>query len=177
MSLREKTMEVIPCDVPSCEQRTYARGHLPPHVGLERFLVLVMFKLRGGAGRLLSGAPKRITLGSWRAYNLLRFLIPPCGTRCVRPTMFCFKKACRGIESQPTERWRMGSVRYGVNFVQHDVDMKVLLVVVSDDHVQMFVEPKCFSVCTAASPTLRDADVRLVAMPVRNGTLHRGNAG
>ena len=60
----------------------------------------------------------------------------------MRPTIFCFKKACRGIESQPTERWRMSSVRYGVNLVHHDVDMEVLLVVVSDDHVQVFVEPK-----------------------------------
>ena len=58
MSLREKTMEVIPRDILSGKQCANTRSNLPTHIRLERFLILVMFKLRGGSGRML--------LGKWR---------------------------------------------------------------------------------------------------------------
>ena len=35
MSLREKAMEVIPCDIPSGKQSAYSRSNLPSHIRLE----------------------------------------------------------------------------------------------------------------------------------------------
>ena len=35
MSLREKAMEVIPCDILSGKQCAYTRSNLPSHIGLE----------------------------------------------------------------------------------------------------------------------------------------------
>jgi hypothetical protein len=35
MGFGEKEMEMLPCDIPSCEERVYARSNLRSHVGLE----------------------------------------------------------------------------------------------------------------------------------------------
>jgi hypothetical protein len=64
LSLGEKAMEVIPRNITSGNQFGYAWSNLPPHERLERFLILVMFKLCSGSGRLLSRTSRSITFAS-----------------------------------------------------------------------------------------------------------------
>jgi len=57
-------------------------------------------------------------------------------------TVFGFERACSGIKSDPITVRRMGLVCFGMNSVYHDVNMKVLLVFVSDENVLVFLEAK-----------------------------------
>src|ERR1035437_6636529 len=94
-----------------------------------------MFKLCSGTCRLLSVGPKRNAFGSRHRYSLFRFLIPSCHTRRVRPTMLCFEETCCGIESEPVAIWCMCPECLRMNLVDHDVNMKMLFVVVSNNHI------------------------------------------
>ena len=51
--------------------------------------------------------------------------------------MFCFKEAYCGIQSELITIGRMCSESLHVNLVEHDVNVKVLLVVVRNDHELM----------------------------------------
>jgi len=57
--------------------------------------------------------------------------------------MFRFKKAYCGIQGEPIAIWRMCSESLQMNLVEHDVDVKMPLVVVRDDHELMASISKC----------------------------------
>src|ERR1039457_6374263 len=57
--------------------------------------------------------------------------------------MFRFKEAYCGIQSEPVTIWRMCSERLHMNLVEHDVDVKMLFVVVRNDHELMAFISKC----------------------------------
>jgi len=137
-------MEVIPRDILSRQKFPDNGGHFLPDIGLQRFLIVVMFELCRRPRRLLSGRSKRITFESRQRYSLLRFLIPSSHARCMCPTIFRFEEACCGIESEPIVISCRGSERFRMNFVHHDVDMEMPFVVVSDDHILMVFISKRF---------------------------------
>src|ERR1035437_1815612 len=67
--------------------------------------------------------------------------------------MFRFKKAHCGIESEPIAIRRMCSESLKMNLVEHDVDVKVLFVVVRDDHELMaFISERLHRVQRAIYP-------------------------
>ena len=114
-----------------------------------------MFKLCGGSGRMLLGRSGRIALGFRYEYGLLSILLPAHWTRRVCPTMFRFKKAYCGIESEPIAIWRMCSESLQMNLVEHDVDVKMLLVIVRDDHeLVAFISERLQCVQRAIYPLL-----------------------
>src|ERR1039458_3395328 len=78
-----------------------------------------------------------MALGFRLQYSLLRILVPSHRTRRVGPAMFCFKEAYCGIQSEPIAIGRMCSESLQMNLVEHDVNVKMLLVVVCDDHELM----------------------------------------
>jgi len=80
---------------------------------------------------------KRIAFGSRQTYSLFRFLIPSSHSRCMCPAILGFEETCCGIESEPIVISCRGSERLRMNFVHHDVDMKMLFVVVRDNHILM----------------------------------------
>jgi len=61
----------------------------------------------------------------------------------VCPAMFRFKEAYCSIQNEPVTIGRMCSESLHMNLVEHDVDVKVLLVVVCDDHELMAFVAKC----------------------------------
>src|ERR1017187_3571252 len=103
-----------------------------------------MFKLCSGSSRMLLGRLRRMALGFRLQYSLLRILIPSHRTRRVCPAMFRFKEAYCGIQSEPVTIWRMCSESLRVNLVEHDVYMKMLFVVVRDDHILVVSVSECF---------------------------------
>src|ERR1035438_5485235 len=96
-----------------------------------------MFKLCSGSTRMLLGKSKRPALGFRLQYSLFCFLIPSHRTWRVCPAMFRFKEAHCGIESEPIAIWCMRPQGLHVNLVEHDVDVKMLFVVVCNDHELM----------------------------------------
>jgi len=68
------------------------------------------------------------------------YLVPSHWTRCVGPAILGFKMANCAIECEPTIGWCMRSVGFRVNLVHHDVNMKMLLVFVSNENVLVFLE-------------------------------------
>ena len=67
--------------------------------------------------------------------------------------MFRFKKAYCGIQSEPVTIWRMCSESLQMNLVEHDVDVKMLLVIVRDDHELMaFISERLQCVQRAIHP-------------------------
>ena len=69
------------------------------------------------------------------------------------PAMFRFKEAHCGIESEPVTIWRMCPERLHMNLVEHDVDVKVLFIVVRDDHELMaFISERLHRVQRAIYP-------------------------
>ena len=78
-----------------------------------------------------------MALGFRLQYSLLSILIPSHRTRRMCPTMSRLEVAYCGIESEPIAIWRMRSESLQMNLVEHDVDVKVLFVVVCDDHELM----------------------------------------
>jgi len=102
-----------------------------------------MFKLCSGSPRMLLGRSKRNAFGSRHRYSLFRFLIPSCHAGRVRPTMLRFEETCCGIESEPITVWRMRSESLHMNLVEHDVDVKMLFVVMCDDHELMAFISEC----------------------------------
>ena len=58
------------------------------------------------------------------------------------PAILGFKMAYCAVKSDPISVRSMGFVCFGMNSVYHDVNMKVLLVVVSDENVLVFLEAK-----------------------------------
>jgi hypothetical protein len=64
-----------------------------------------------------------------------------------------------------------------MNLVHHDVNMKMLLVVVSDDNVLVVLVAKLVQRVQGRINPLCATDVLLEAMPVHSGKLHRCNVG
>src|ERR1035438_8607107 len=103
-----------------------------------------MFKLCSGSTRMLLGRARSNSFGSRHRYSLFRFLIPSCHAGRVRPTMLRFEETCSGIESQPVAIWRVCPESLRVNLVEHNVYMKMLFVVVRDDHILVVSVSECF---------------------------------
>ena len=59
------------------------------------------------------------------------------------PAIFRFEEAYCGIESEPVTIWCMCSESLWMNLVHHDVDVKMLFVVVRDDHILMVFVSEC----------------------------------
>ena len=96
-----------------------------------------------------------MALGFRLQYSLLSILIPSHRTRRMCPTMSRFEVAYCGIESEPIAIWRMRSESLQMNLVEHDVDVKVLFVVVCDDHELMaFISERLQCVQRAIYPLL-----------------------
>jgi hypothetical protein len=135
-------MEILPSDVASGKQFANARGYLPLNVGLERFFVVVMLELCGGASGLISSCSGRIAFGSGCPHSFLSGLVPAGRTGGVGPTVLGFKRAYRGIKDDPISIRRMGFECYGMNLVQHDVNMEMSFVVVGNDHILVALVPE-----------------------------------
>jgi hypothetical protein len=101
-----------------------------------------MFILGRGANRLVFNGPGLIALGSECPHSLLSGLVPSHWTKRVGPAILGFKMAYCAIETEPTISWCMRSIRNRVNLVYHDMDMEVLLVVVSNENVLVLLEAK-----------------------------------
>src|SRR5208337_3076095 len=102
-----------------------------------------MFKLCSSSSRMLLSRSRHMALGFRLQYSLLRILVPSHRTRRVGPAMFRFKKACCGIESEPIAIWRMCAERLQMDLVEHNVDVKMLFVVVRNDHELMAFISEC----------------------------------
>ena len=124
------------------------RGHFPPYVGLQRFLIVIMFQLCRCPCRLLSGSTGVHCVRILEcAYSLFRFLIPSRRAWRMCPAIFRFEDAHCGIESQPVPIWCMRFEGLRMNLVHHDVDVKVLLVIVRDNHILMVPVSECAETC------------------------------
>jgi hypothetical protein len=55
---------VVPRDVLSRQKLPDTWGHFSPDIGLQRFLIVIMFELRRCPCRLLSSGSKRFTFGT-----------------------------------------------------------------------------------------------------------------
>ena len=85
----------------------------------------------------------RVTFGARCAYCLFRFLIPTGWTRRVCPAIFRFEDAHCGIKRQPVPIRCMRFEGLRMNLVYHDVDVKVLLVIVGNNHILVVPVSKC----------------------------------
>jgi hypothetical protein len=142
MGVGEKEMEILPRDVASGKQFANARGYLPLNVGLERFFVVVMLKLRSGPCGLFPNRSGRISFRSRCPHSFLSGLVPAGRTGGVGPTVLGFKRTYRGVKNDPISIRRTGFECSGMNLVQHDVNMEMLFVVVGNDHILVVLVPE-----------------------------------
>ena len=101
-----------------------------------------MLKLGGGPSGLSRNPSGRIAFRSGCPHSFLSCLVPARRTGRVGPTVFGFKRTYCGVKNDPIPVRRMGFVCYGMNLVQHDVNMEVLLVFVGNDHVLVVLVPE-----------------------------------
>jgi hypothetical protein len=118
------------------------RSNISTHIGLEGLFIVIVLVLCGGANRMVFNGPGLIALGSECPHSFLSGLVPTHWTKRVGPAILGFQMAYCAIECEPTISWCMRSIRNRVNLVYHDVDMEVLLVVVSNENVLVFLEAK-----------------------------------
>ena len=111
------------------------RCNFPTHKGLEGLFIVIMLVLYSGASWVFLNRPRRIAFRFRFRHGDFPILVPSHWTRRVGPAILGFKMAYCAIESDPISVRRMGFVCFGMNSVYHDVNMKVLLVFVSDENI------------------------------------------
>ena len=103
---------------------------------------MIMLVSGGGAVRLVLNRPGLIALGSGCSHSLLSGLVPAGRAGSVGPTVFSFERAYSRVKSDPIPIRRMGFVGFRVDLIQHNVNMKMLLVVVRNDNVLVVLVAK-----------------------------------
>src|SRR5208283_146171 len=118
------------------------RSNFSTYIGLQRLFIMIMLILGRGARWVFLSRSCRIAIRFRCRHGRFPILVPSHWTGRVGPAILGFKMAYCAVKSDPISVRSMGFVSFGMNSVYHDVNMKVLLVFVSDENVLVFLEAK-----------------------------------